>query len=75
MSINNDQRADPSTKRLEALADGIFAIAMTLLVLNLSVPHITSQLAPHELPAILNAQTNDLFTYFLSFFLLAVFWI
>ena len=33
-----DKNSLPGTKRIEALADGIFAIAMTLLVLNLSFP-------------------------------------
>ena len=31
--------------RLETLVDGIFAIAMTLLVLGLAVPHLTGQLS------------------------------
>lgn len=75
MPRNNNKHADPSPKRIESLTDGVFAIAMTLLVLNLTVPHITQQHALHELPALLSAQANDLFSYFLSFFLLAVFWI
>ena len=40
-SNNNTNKEDlPSTKRIETLVDGIFAIAMTLLVLNLNVPQI-----------------------------------
>lgn len=33
------------TKRLETLVDGIFAIAMTLLVLGLAVPQINGPLS------------------------------
>jgi len=34
-----------STKRIETLVDGIFAIAMTLLVLSLAVPEISGPLS------------------------------
>jgi len=62
------------TKRLETLVDGIFAIAMTLLVLGLAVPHINGQLSEN---VIQNAFYNILpsfYSFILSFFLLAIFW-
>jgi uncharacterized membrane protein len=34
-----------SKSRIETLTDGIFAVAMTLLVLNISVPQISSHSA------------------------------
>lgn len=34
-----------TTNRIEALTDGIFAIAMTLMVLSLAVPDIDGQLS------------------------------
>ena len=41
MTLTN-MRGDPlvnlKTSRVEALSDGVFAIAMTILVLNISVP-------------------------------------
>jgi uncharacterized membrane protein len=60
-----------ATARIESLTDGVYAIAMTLLVLNLGVPE-----APRESAALLAAlaQMQDLFIdYVISFLLLAVF--
>ena len=61
--------------RIEALSDGIFAIAMTLLVLNFHIPNL-----PHEasnvrvLPALLRMWPSFV-TYVVSFLSLGVFWI
>ena len=41
-----------SKNRLEALVDGVFAFAMTLLVIGLSVPTIPKTEAATELPHI-----------------------
>lgn len=62
-----------TTHRLEALADGIFAIAMTLMVLNLALPEAGKGLT--ELNSVLFGQLDKFFCYALSFVLLAVFWI
>jgi uncharacterized membrane protein len=64
----------PGTKRIEALADGIFAIAMTLLVLNLNLPQVVNR-GPENLLKMLSGQIYDFLDYALSFMLLAVFWI
>ena len=64
-----------SIERVETLVDGIFAIAMTLLVLNLSVPAFSEAEAVQKLPKILLADLNKLFCYCLSFLLLGNFWI
>lgn len=63
-----------STKRIETLVDGIFAIAMTLLVLSLDVPQLVSPVADIALQSALTALEPKLFAYALSFILLAVFW-
>jgi len=61
--------------RIEALSDGIFAIAMTLLVLNFHIPNL-----PHDapnvrvLPALLR-MWPVFATYAVSFLSLGVFWI
>lgn len=60
--------------RLETLVDGIFAIAMTLLVLNLKLPVMTDEQAKTELGAGLALLTPHLLSFALSFLLLAVFW-
>lgn len=62
------------TNRLETLVDGIFAIAMTLLVLGLTVPQITGPLSNAVVQETLYGLLPNLFSLVLSFILLAVFW-
>jgi len=62
------------TKRLETLVDGIFAIAMTLLVLGLAVPQINGPLSNEVVTnAIFNLIPNFI-SLVVSFLLLAIFW-
>jgi len=61
--------------RIEALIDGIFAIAMTLLVLSISLPDKTVHLSSGKLHQFLLGQLNEILTYALSFFLLANYWL
>jgi uncharacterized membrane protein len=65
-----------TTRRIETLTDGIYAISMTLLVLNLTLPEVgtelTESVAVHNL---LFGQGQKFFNYALSFILLALFWI
>lgn len=63
-----------STERLEALADGIFAFAMTLLVLNLLLPDPSNLPPETQLHEMLLGQGKAFFNYVLSFLLLAIFW-
>ena len=62
------------TGRLEALSDGIFAIAMTILVVTIEIP-----VGPvSSYPLLMNTMGNVIpkfAVYFLSFLILAVFWI
>jgi uncharacterized membrane protein len=74
MAKKNDHEIGLTTSRLETLVDGIFTISMTLLVLTLTIPHITREKASATLPVLLFGQMNDFFSYCLSFLLLAVFW-
>jgi uncharacterized membrane protein len=62
-----------TTRRIEALADGIFAIAMTLLVLTLTLPDMAQ--TKLSLSQLLADQWPKFFNYALSFLLLAIFWI
>jgi uncharacterized membrane protein len=58
--------------RIVAFSDGVFAIAITLLVLNLSVPeHIPGD----DLTDVLWDQRQDLFAYALSFAVIGRFWV
>ncbi len=63
-----------TTKRIETLVDGIFAIAMTLLVLSLDVPQLTYPVNNAVMLQSLASISGHFYIYALSFFLLAVFW-
>lgn len=60
--------------RLETLVDGIFAIAMTLLVLTINIAKPAAEDAPRVLPVILAGVLPQIFTLVLAFFILAFFW-
>lgn len=58
-----------------AFSDGVFAIAITLLVLNVPVPEIAQADAGSRLPAALLATGAHVLTFALSFFLVGFYWI
>jgi len=60
--------------RLEALTDGVFAIVMTLLVLELSIPEIAQSSPQAELPRRLLEQWPKFYSYVLSFIVLGLLW-
>ncbi len=76
MKSNNYENMNNSmtTKRIETLVDGIFAIAMTLLVLSLDVPQIPYPATNTQILDILIRMSPQFFIYILSFVLLATFW-
>jgi uncharacterized membrane protein len=63
-----------STARLEAFSDGVFAIAITLLVLNLDVPAPDS-LHGQSLRQALAHQWPAYFAYLVSFLVIGIIWI
>jgi len=62
-----------TTTRIEALSDGIFAVAMTLLVLNLKLPQ-GGEGVQAELLGLIAGQSHLFTNYATSFLLAAVFW-
>jgi uncharacterized membrane protein len=63
-------------QRIEALSDGVFAIAMTLLVLDIKVPGFSEgALAPEFLTKTLLALWPKFLTFGMSFVILGLFWI
>jgi uncharacterized membrane protein len=67
--------AGQSLERLAALSDGVFAIAMTLLVLDLRLPAGEDIHNEHELWASLVALSPRLIAYLMSFLTLGIFWL
>jgi len=63
-----------SVERLAALSDGIFAVAMTLLVLDLHIPTAAQVHGDGELLAALCALGPQWLAYLMSFLTLGIFW-
>jgi uncharacterized membrane protein len=59
--------------RLIFFSDGVFAIAITLLVLNVAVPVIQTGSVATELPSALLATAPKLFSYVLSFLVIGAY--
>jgi uncharacterized membrane protein len=60
--------------RILALSDGVFAFAITLLVLDLVVPAFGPNQDISVLPSLLAGEWNSFLSYFLSFTMIAVWW-
>ena len=65
------EQGEVGTGRLETLTDGIFAIAMTILVFGLSIPDV----AAVALPAALGRLWPNLLSLIVSFVILGVYWV
>jgi uncharacterized membrane protein len=66
--------ANQNLDRLAALSDGLFAFAMTLLVLDLHVPLREAIHSEHGLAHALVGLTPQLLMYLMSFLTLSIFW-
>ena len=60
-----------TTDRLEAFSDGVFAIAITLLVLDIAVPRPRSGGLAHALAV----QWPTYLAYAVSFFVIGIIWV
>lgn len=71
-----DDQIDPkiSKNRLEALVDGIFAFAMTLLVTGLVVPSLSKTEAKTRLAASIIEMRSEFVSFLVAFFILASLW-
>jgi uncharacterized membrane protein len=65
----------PGVDRLLALTDGVVAIALTLLVLELRVPPLHDPDSASELATQLGRDTDKLLSYLISFYVIANFWL
>jgi uncharacterized membrane protein len=64
----------PSTQRIELFSDGVLAILLTLLILEIQVPFLADTSTPTVIDGILRTMPH-LFSFAFSFFTLAVFWV
>ncbi len=61
--------------RILAFSDAVFAIAMTILVLAITVPNIPDRLVAEELPGKIADLWPHLFSYMLSFAVIGLHWV
>jgi len=64
-----------SKHRIEALVDGIFAVAMTLLVIELKLPEHVQATSSAELLHVLGDLAPTFGSWIISFLVLAIFWV
>jgi uncharacterized membrane protein len=69
-----DQISGQNIHRIEALSDGVFAIALTLLVLDIRVPVRENVVFEKDLIIEFGKLAPKLLTYLLSFMTLGIFW-
>ena len=75
MKTSYNRIAGQSVDRLAALSDGIFAVAMTLMVLDLRLPAAQTIHGEHDLWRALLALLPRVLTYLMSFLTLGIFWV
>jgi uncharacterized membrane protein len=75
MATSYNAIAGQNVERLAALSDGIFAVAMTLLVLDLRVPAIEAVRSERDLWHALAALAPQIIMYMMSFMTLGIFWV
>jgi uncharacterized membrane protein len=75
MPVTYNRIAGHSVERLAALSDGIFAVAMTLLVLDLRAPAAAAIHSEHELWRALVDLAPRFLMYAMSFMTLGIFWV
>jgi uncharacterized membrane protein len=67
--------AEKETGRVEAFSDGVFAIAITLLILEIKVPKLSHDSPPAALAKALVDLWPSYFAFLLSFFAILIMWI
>lgn len=72
--VEQSHRSGRELDRIVNFSDAVFAIALTLLVLDIRVPEIPDDLVADELPAQLLALWPKYFGYVLSFVVIISFW-
>ena len=73
-SIVYNQLAGRKIERIETISDGVCAIALTLLVLDIKVPLSESLHSEKDLLNALFALSPKFLSYFLSFMTIGIFW-
>ena len=70
-----DGAAEKWTGRVEAFSDGVFAIAITLLILEIRVPKLPDHAGAGELLAATAGLWPSFLAFLLSFFAILIMWV
>jgi len=73
-AAESSPEAGQDRDRIVNLSDGVFAIAITILVLDIRVPDIPPELVARELPGRILDLGPKFLSYVISFLVLAVYW-
>ena len=71
--ITDSDKLSMAAGRLEALGDGIFSVAMTVLVIELKIPSVQGNSLKDLLHGLYETR-QELFCYFISFVVLGIMW-
>ena len=71
MEADGFEQGRRGVERLEAFSDGVFAIAITLLVLGIEVPDVSDS----DLGTALSDLVPSVYAYFLGFAIIGLFWV
>lgn len=75
MFVNKFKLWKFSKTRMEAFSDGVFAIIITLLVLEIKIPHLENPDSSSELLNALRMLLPKIISWAVSFFFIAVMWV
>lgn len=65
----------PSTGRIETFSDGVMAIIITILVLELRLPELPDKFSQHTFYDALSGIAPKLIAYLFSFIVISIFWV
>ncbi len=72
--MSSERREDPSLARVGAFSDGVFAFAITLLILAIRIPHPNDADAARGLFSLLTQEWRSYLAFVLSFMLIGINW-
>ena len=72
--MSTDRREDPTLARIGAFSDGVFAFAITLLILAIRIPHPTDDDASRGLLSILTSEWRSYVAFVITFMLVGINW-
>ena len=72
--MSAERNEDPTLARIGAFSDGVFAFAITLLILAIRIPHPTDDDAHKGLLSILTSEWRSYLAFVISFMLVGINW-